>query len=314
MSRRISLLTVGAVVAVVLRAVPLSGVPMQTRTVSNPSDRRIERLDPALDRLIASDAKIEVLGQGYSWSEGPVWVKDGGISPLLRREGEHGLQVETGEGAQAVPEAIRLHRPARPEARRWDRTASRSTPPAIWCSVSTAIAAWPAWTRRSRARRRRSPRSPIATRTSASTAPTISCSRATATSTSPIRRTAWRRDGTIRRASCPSQGVSDGHASGEVTLLTRDMTRPNGLAFSPDEKLLYVAQSDETAAIWRVFDVKPDGTIANEPRALRRHALAKTKKGSARRHEGRQRGQSLRDRPWRRPGALAARQTPRHRS
>ena len=31
---------------------------------------------------------------------------------------------------------------------------------------------------------------------------------------------------------------------GEVTLLTKDMTRPNGLAFSPDEKRLYVAQSD----------------------------------------------------------------------
>src|SRR5687768_5589099 len=39
---------------------------------------RIERLDPALDRLIASDAKIETLGEGYDWTEGPVWVKNGG--------------------------------------------------------------------------------------------------------------------------------------------------------------------------------------------------------------------------------------------
>jgi gluconolactonase len=35
------------------------------------------------------------------------------------------------------------------------------------------------------------------------------------------------------------------------------------MAFSPDEKRLYVAQSDEKAAIWRVFDVKSDGTIEN---------------------------------------------------
>ena len=38
----------------------------------------IERLDPALDRLIAPDAKIETLAEGYEWAEGPIWVKDGG--------------------------------------------------------------------------------------------------------------------------------------------------------------------------------------------------------------------------------------------
>ncbi len=91
MSRRISPLVVGAVVAVVLRTVPLSGVPMQTRTVSNPSDRRVERLDPALDRLIAPDAAVEVIAQGYSWSEGPVWIKDGGYPAVLRRAAERRL-------------------------------------------------------------------------------------------------------------------------------------------------------------------------------------------------------------------------------
>ena len=46
-----------------------------------------------------------------------------------------------------------------------------------------------------------------------------------------------------------------------MTLLTKDMTRPNGIAFSPDEKTLYVAQSDPEDAIWMAFDVKPDGTL-----------------------------------------------------
>lgn len=48
---------------------------------------------------------------------------------------------------------------------------------------------------------------------------------------------------------------------GQVTLLTKDMTRPNGIAFSPDEKTLYVAQSDPDAAVWMAFDVKSDGTL-----------------------------------------------------
>ena len=48
---------------------------------------------------------------------------------------------------------------------------------------------------------------------------------------------------------------------GKLTLLTKEMTRPNGIAFSPDEKTLYVAQSDPAAAIWKSFPVKADGTL-----------------------------------------------------
>jgi gluconolactonase len=41
------------------------------------------------------------------------------------------------------------------------------------------------------------------------------------------------------------------------------MTRPNGLAFSPDEKYLYIANSDEAKKVWMRYEVKDDGTIAN---------------------------------------------------
>ena len=36
------------------------------------------RLDPALDKIIAPDAKIEKLAEGFRFTEGPVWVKNGG--------------------------------------------------------------------------------------------------------------------------------------------------------------------------------------------------------------------------------------------
>jgi len=39
---------------------------------------KIERLDPALDQLLAPHATIEKLAGGFEWSEGPVWVKRGG--------------------------------------------------------------------------------------------------------------------------------------------------------------------------------------------------------------------------------------------
>jgi len=49
--------------------------------------------------------------------------------------------------------------------------------------------------------------------------------------------------------------------TGQLTLLTKEMTRPNGIAFSPDEKVLYVAQSDSNNPIIKAFPVKRDGTI-----------------------------------------------------
>jgi len=39
---------------------------------------RIIRESPALDALISASATIEVLASGMSWSEGPVWIRDGG--------------------------------------------------------------------------------------------------------------------------------------------------------------------------------------------------------------------------------------------
>ena len=57
------------------------------------------------------------------------------------------------------------------------------------------------------------------------------------------------------------QGVYRIGADGELALLVKDFNRPNGLALSPDESVLYVADTQED---WvRAFDVKEDGTLAN---------------------------------------------------
>src|ERR1700726_2667948 len=38
----------------------------------------IERLDPAFDKLVPQDAKLEILAGGFIWTEGPVWIKENG--------------------------------------------------------------------------------------------------------------------------------------------------------------------------------------------------------------------------------------------
>jgi len=58
----------------------------------------------------------------------------------------------------------------------------------------------------------------------------------------------------------PFQGVYRLSTNGQLTLLTTEVKAPNGIAFSPDEKKLYVA--DSARALWFVFDVKNDGTLS----------------------------------------------------
>jgi gluconolactonase len=57
------------------------------------------------------------------------------------------------------------------------------------------------------------------------------------------------------------QGVYRLSPKGELTLLTKEMTRPNGIALSPDEKTLYVANSDPDKAVVMAFPLNADGTL-----------------------------------------------------
>ena len=59
----------------------------------------------------------------------------------------------------------------------------------------------------------------------------------------------------------PFQGVYRLDAKGDLTLLTKDLTQPNGLAFSPDGKHFYVDDSEKRNI--RVYDVAADHTLRN---------------------------------------------------
>jgi gluconolactonase len=62
----------------------------------------------------------------------------------------------------------------------------------------------------------------------------------------------------------PFAGVYRVSTDGKVTLLEKGLTFPNGIAFSPDEKILYVAVSDSAATRIEAFDVQADGTLAKQ--------------------------------------------------
>jgi gluconolactonase len=50
---------------------------------------------------------------------------------------------------------------------------------------------------------------------------------------------------------------------GELKLVSTDLTGPNGVAFSPDEKFLYVTNWDEHKKVVMRYEARPDGTLAN---------------------------------------------------
>lgn len=81
------------------------------------------------------------------------------------------------------------------------------------------------------------------------------------------------------RKELPFQGVYRFSRDGSLTLLTKNIKAPNGIAFSPDEKRLYVSNADLMNAVWMVFDVKPDGTIDNGRVLFAAGALTKSKPG-----------------------------------
>jgi gluconolactonase len=61
----------------------------------------------------------------------------------------------------------------------------------------------------------------------------------------------------------PYQGVYKVDKFGRVKLLIDSITRPNGIAFTPDGKTLLIANSDEQKKVWYAYDLGPKDTLMN---------------------------------------------------
>jgi gluconolactonase len=221
-----------------------------------PTIGHIVRDSPQLDSLIPQDAKLEVLASGFEWTEGPLWISDGGyllFSDIPRnaiyrwKEGEDGVTLfmkpsgYTGVadyGAEPGSNGLVLD----PEGRlvlceHGDRRMSRMD----WNGgKKTLVDSY-------RGKRLNSPNDAVYR------------SNGDLYFTDPPYGLPKRWDDPRRELDfC---GVFRLSKDGQLNLLVKDMTRPNGIAFSPDEKILYVAQSDASRAIWMAFPVQADGSV-----------------------------------------------------
>jgi gluconolactonase len=62
----------------------------------------------------------------------------------------------------------------------------------------------------------------------------------------------------------PFQGVYKVKPDGTVILLVDSLTRPNGIGLSPDDKTLYVANSDGPKAKWYSFELQGDSIVSGK--------------------------------------------------
>lgn len=266
---------VTVVLAIVL---PMPAAVVQAASAPQKTSMRIERLDPALDRLIDPNAKIEILAEGYDWSEGPVWVKTGGFllfsdvpkNTVHRwKEGEgarpyltpSGYTGTAPRGGETGSNGLTLDRDGRLVlCQHGDRRVARMDAP-----LNAPKPVFTPLADRYQGARFNSPND------------LVFHSHGDLYFTDPAYGMEKQWNDPLREMDYAGVFRRDG--KGQVTLLTKEMTRPNGLAFSPDEKRLYVAQSDQAAAIWRVFDVRPDGTLANSRVFFDATSMTKTRRG-----------------------------------
>ena len=225
-------------------------------------ETKIERLDPALDRVLAKGASVEKIAEGFAFTEGPVWVPEGAghllfSDPNRNRiyrwdpEGGGSLGVFRGESGYQGPDVAEYGQPGSNGLaldprdgsltidEHGNRRVARLAPDGTEVSLAD----------RYRGARLNSPNDLV-----------------------------YRSDGTLYftdppfglpkfyadpRRELPYTGVFKLDAHG-LELVSQDLIGPNGIAFSPDEKFLYVTNWDTSKKVVMRYEVAADGSLAGD--------------------------------------------------
>ncbi len=235
----------------------------------------ITRLDPRFDKLVARDARLEKLADGFAWVEGPVWNRrenyllfsnipdnaivkwqDGkGTEVFLKPSGYTGSKPF--EGREPGTNGLTYDAEGRlTMCEHGDRRITRLESNGKKTTLADKF----------EGRRLNSPND------------LVFKSNGDLYFTDP----AW---GLPKTFDDPQKeldfcGVYRLSKDGKLTLLTKDLKAPNGIALSPDEKRLYVTESAADRAAWFVFDVQADGTLANKRLFFDAAEFVKTRKGA----------------------------------
>jgi gluconolactonase len=219
----------------------------------------IERNDPSLDAIVGRDTKIEKLAEGFTFTEGPVWVRDenggyllfsdpnentiyrwtpdGQVSVYRTKSGYSGVNI--GEYFQPGSNGLAFDSDGRLTI---TEHGNRRITRVEKSGVLTVLAD------RYEGKRLNSPNDLV-----------------------------YKADGALYFTDPPFglPKVYDDPAKelplsgvfrlndGKLQLLTTGLKGPNGLAFSPDERYLYVDNWDVEKKVVMRYEIRPDGSLAN---------------------------------------------------
>ncbi|HEY1472398.1 MAG TPA: SMP-30/gluconolactonase/LRE family protein [Candidatus Acidoferrum sp.] len=232
---------------------------------------KVERLDTAANDIIPDGAALVKLTSGYTWTEGPIWMREGyllfadipsntirklplggeasiflqpsgylGATPFGGREpGSNGMTLDAqgrltvaGHGQRDVYRIESLSNPAQTTilADTFEGKRLNSPNDLVYKSDGALYFTDPPY------------------------------GLATQTDTDPKKE--LKVNGVYRLGGAAEQKPGAPPQRDKLQLLVKDLPRPNGIVFSPDEKYLYVSNS-EPQKTWMRYHVNADGTLAN---------------------------------------------------
>ncbi len=228
--------------------------------ISVTGELSVERVDPALDQIISRDAKLEILAEGFDWTEGPLWLEQesrlifSDIPPnsLYSWSEEHGKQLylnpsgytgdakrggEVGANGLLLDPNGNLVLCQHGDRRLAVMNAPLGNPEPDYTTLVDNF----------QGKKLNSPNDAVYSSTGA------------LYFTDPPYGLEFNVKDPLKELNF--QGVYKLDKQNELYLLTDQMTRPNGIALSIDEHKLYVANSDPKQAIWMEYNIQEDGTL-----------------------------------------------------
>jgi gluconolactonase len=238
---------------------------------SSTSVAKIERLDPALDMIVSAQPALERVATGFTWTEGPVWVPagyllfadipsnsirkwtpGGGVSIFLQPSGYKGSTAyggpEPGSNGMTLDRAGRLTVAGHAQQDVWRM--ERIDPKAPVTILADTY----------QGKRLNSPNDLVYKSDGSLYFTDPPYGLRTQKDDDPAKQLQVNGVYRIPGAANVKPGAEPLRA--QLRLLVKDLPRPNGIAFSPDERYLYVNNS-EPKKLWMRYTVRADGTLTD---------------------------------------------------
>ena len=226
--------------------------PAAEATAPDTGAGTILRVDPRFDALVPADARIEKLADGFVFTEGPVWDRAGGRLLFSDVRGNGVYQWTEADGTSPVIEPVF----------EGDRTGLRSVSSnGLTLDADGRLVLCEHGNR-------------LISRVEADGTRTTLVDRYEGNRLNSPNDAAYASDGWLYFTD-PGSALEGRDASplreldfngiyrlgpeGELELLYGDQSRPNGIALSPDEATLYVANSDPEQKVWMAYDLGAEG-------------------------------------------------------